>query len=1039
MFNEPIGGACATATHATTMPTYQLSQQRLKCGEVFVWDCVGELFAIECLLCEERPLCTLSEFAEHMDIWHYDWTAEAHASLPDTTTNESCETLPTRWAAVAERISSTNNNTEFGGENIESAAYTVWEIGGEVEVAVAALAESGSCQATAVYENEQSALSRSFDIALRSATDFEETLISTTSSLGAAEVDSKLCVEKTRGNETEGMTVNSAQTDTMAVFMKKRVENPALQRLKTEKLIEIYEKFPELWHKQHKIDLKSETQAKAYRSISLELKQHGINLKPHAVQRRLNMLRKRCRLAKLEELKSHLEGQPYTTSFEFYERLRFLKEHIEPQLCKICNRICKDATKCCASSEGNMPQNGEYMHNKENKERVEEKEDAEAEKVSEKKENTEVAKNDEEIKFLQCMSSEQVSFEVAMENVAGMPPAKTLAANKLECCGNELEIEMPKIGSAYPAQTDTKTFQQNEGNLEATEIAAPTLVVPSGYHTNAEMEPMVEKRNKIRKRNKIEILEVIELPRAYNFNTQEPEVSTSTMSANVSNSPLDVVGMADEKMVSEEYDSSNGDSGILRDLDDQNEVEADNDADIIETESFARLTPDQTHKLIRLYEQYPMLWDPDHADFSTRERRRNAWRQMTSQLNSHFQMRYTWTTVHRKMHDYVKYYKRERQRIEVEGGGTRWCFYDDFAFLGQVLTEQASDAPKLLLTKQQNQKIIKVYDEYPQLWNTQHTQFKRRCLRQGLFKSMSDKLRDAHNINISPLKLKQRIVEFRCTYRIEKERRFAAEQQGEIYKPCYEYYELLNFLDPHVAPFICPKCGVQYKKHTEIERHMRKEHSNKSRRKVDSSTRTPETVPEKKAAALANVCHICGMSFTMLRNLKCHLKRHTNQRTHACAKCPKKFFDAATLRLHERSHTKSRPFICDQCGACYVSGSKLNQHIKRHSNQRDHPCELCGKAFYTAFECERHMRTHMNIREKVCPICGKDFGAGSSYYAHMLLHSDVKRYKCKMCCQQFAQFAGLYKHRRRHHPTEFAKERAKKNGGHAKDEKEETG
>lgn len=46
---------------------------RQRCGTVYTWNCAGELYGIECELCEERPLCALDEFAEHMEIWHSDW------------------------------------------------------------------------------------------------------------------------------------------------------------------------------------------------------------------------------------------------------------------------------------------------------------------------------------------------------------------------------------------------------------------------------------------------------------------------------------------------------------------------------------------------------------------------------------------------------------------------------------------------------------------------------------------------------------------------------------------------------------------------------------------------------------------------------------------------------------------------------------------------------------------------------------------------------------------------------------------------------
>ena len=132
-FTEDSIGACAVATSPTTISTVQAYQQRIKCGEVFIWDCVGELFAIECLLCEEHPLCTLSEFAEHMDIWHYDWTAEAHASLPDTTTTaDGCDLLPKQWmeldsspAAEERHTNLLSDSNHFVDDNSDSETVSM--------------------------------------------------------------------------------------------------------------------------------------------------------------------------------------------------------------------------------------------------------------------------------------------------------------------------------------------------------------------------------------------------------------------------------------------------------------------------------------------------------------------------------------------------------------------------------------------------------------------------------------------------------------------------------------------------------------------------------------------------------------------------------------------------------------------------------------------------------------------------------------------------------------------------------------------------
>ncbi|XP_018784285.1 PREDICTED: uncharacterized protein LOC108966029 [Bactrocera latifrons] len=1130
-FTGDFTRACAAATTPIAMTAIKANQQRIKCGEVFIWDCVGELFAIECLLCEEHPLCTLSEFAEHMDIWHYDWTAEAHASLPDTTTTaDGCELLPKQWTEIESSAAAEERHTDMlsDGNSFEDN-YSDSET---ISMASDSL-ETRSWHATSLLESDYSVAIMQNVTAVSSTETFEELLYGAEVGVWDNVNDlrsGEAYVERAQSNEAEELAADSAQANTMGTIVKKRVENPLLNRFRTEKLIEIYEKFPELWHKDERSSQKPETQAKAYHSISQKLKKVGIHLKTAAVQRRLNALRKRYRLEKLEELKAHLKGQIYESSFEYYAHLQFLREHIEPELCKICMRICKDAKECCEGAEETrtekLPINNEASESgvvvaegregsearcvvkealqadeesikesnaesnegsneKSNEKSIEENiessnegstertNEASSEEIREEnsEERNEVQHSVNEI-TLQLSKSAAEQFEVMVEEILKSEHAMqeaNLETSELEIESNEFEpvdttlnevvmaIEQTNGNPEGPmlqenfevnenpnasvkdsmelvAVVDTTkklheaiTFlEQSEGSLEGS-ILQDILKVDRNQNESVKESRLP--RRSLRNRSKVQILEVLELPRMQPFKAQELAISTSTPHGQQAVGINECMSTADENMASEEYDSSNGDSGILRDYDEQPDAET-NHAN--ETGSFARLTAEQTHKLIELYGQHPLLWDPDHADFRARAQRRNVWRQITAQLNGHFQKRYTWTKVHRKMHDYIKYYRRERQRIELEGGCTRWCFYDDFAFLNEVLAEQSSEASKLLLNKQHNMKIIEVYAAHPQLWDTNHALYKRRRLRQSIFKAISDQLRDAHNINISALKLKQRIVEFRCTYRMEKERRCATEQRGETYEPCYEYYQLLSFLDAHIAPFQCAECSAQFKKHTEIERHMRQAHS-KNKKKTIVKQRAELLAHDAKLVTLENVCHICGIGFTLSRNLMCHLKRHTNQREYQCVHCPKKFFDGATLRVHERSHTKSRPYVCEQCGASYATGSKLNQHLKRHSGQRDFTCELCDKAFFTAFECERHMRTHMNIREKVCPICGRDFGVGSGYYAHMLLHTGVKRYKCTMCGKQFAQFAGLYKHRKRYHPKEFALERAKKNGRVAKE------
>ncbi|KAL7742823.1 hypothetical protein ACLKA6_019629 [Drosophila palustris] len=430
-----------------------------------------------------------------------------------------------------------------------------------------------------------------------------------------------------------------------------------------------------------------------------------------------------------------------------------------------------------------------------------------------------------------------------------------------------------------------------------------------------------------------------------------------------------------------------------------------------------RLSLQQTNKLIELYQSHPNLWDPNHLDYHARKQRRQSWHNIAAELNDYSMgsSRYSWQMLHRKLTDYTKYYRRERQREalaeEGEGEGTRWSFYDAFSFLDDVLPISCV-LQKSLQQRDSNLKIIQVYQSYEQLWCTNHPDYTKRKQRQRQLESLCTRLQEECNLQITVERLKNRLIEFRCQYRQCKESRQAALKLGVNWQPTYEYYQQLQFLELHVSPFNCIYCPASFKRRTDFLRHQRNVHLEEDELQGHLRKRRA-----KRGAAVNNplehICHICAMKFSLRTSLLAHLRRHLGQRTHACQECPKKFFNSTSLRVHQRSHTKELPYVCEHCARGFVNASKLNQHVKRHAEKRDYPCSRCDKAFYTAHERDRHLRAHLNIRDKVCPYCSRAFVVGSAYYAHLNLHRGEKRYSCSNCGQRFAQYAGLYKHRKR--------------------------
>ena len=318
-----------------------------------------------------------------------------------------------------------------------------------------------------------------------------------------------------------------------------------------------------------------------------------------------------------------------------------------------------------------------------------------------------------------------------------------------------------------------------------------------------------------------------------------------------------------------------------------------------------------------------------------------------------------------------------------------------------------------------NFKIIAIYETLPQLWNIKHQDFNKRNIKQRNIELMCNRLQEENNLQITSERLKNRLIELRAQYRAAKKQRLKCEKNQQKFFTDFEFYEALKFLDDHIDPFICKPCKMEFKKLTDYNHHLKRQHESKKVLRNKPLSQLPHE-PEQDGL-LENVCHICGIKFTTRSNLVNHVKRHEGIRNYACPICPKKFFASHSLKVHIRSHTKECPYTCEKCGMSFVSASKLNQHMKRHSNKKDYACNYCPKAFYTAFERDRHERRHLNIRDKACPICGKTFVAGSSYYAHKMLHSETKRFKCDKCNMEFAQYAGLYKHRKRHHGMEELK------------------
>ncbi|XP_063704606.1 zinc finger protein 271-like [Culicoides brevitarsis] len=274
-------------------------------------------------------------------------------------------------------------------------------------------------------------------------------------------------------------------------------------------------------------------------------------------------------------------------------------------------------------------------------------------------------------------------------------------------------------------------------------------------------------------------------------------------------------------------------------------------------------------------------------------------------------------------------------------------------------------------------------------------------------------------------------------------------------KEILKHTEIHHDLEPF--PDQCQHCQKQFPCQSLLERHLRQQCENDSKRFVCSScpqkffwpdslqihTKIYHEEEEKRKFCCAICsrlfqraehlqrhlaihnpvaqkfeCNVCKKLFKRKDNLGVHMKIHEPNREikseFLCTFCGKSFSNSSNLIVHTRRHTGDKPYKCDMCEKAFPRSSDLQTHRRTHTGEKPFVCETCGKAFSRSNKLLRHERIHKNIRPYQCPHCERSFTQSNDLTLHIRRHTGEKPFQCEVCDKKFIHGTALKTHKKQH-------------------------
>ncbi len=212
----------------------------------------------------------------------------------------------------------------------------------------------------------------------------------------------------------------------------------------------------------------------------------------------------------------------------------------------------------------------------------------------------------------------------------------------------------------------------------------------------------------------------------------------------------------------------------------------------------------------------------------------------------------------------------------------------------------------------------------------------------------------------------------------------------------------------------CTVCGLKYRSQSELKYHMGK-HTGELPYKCRKCNKRYKTEEERdthdKTSHRQYMCEVCGYNARIPRDMRDHLRIHTQEKPFQCTQCDKTFGRKINLSAHLKAiHANVRPYQCSYCGSSFKTGPDLRLHERRHTGERPYKCTYCDKRFFASSDLKIHTRTHTGEKPYKCQFCDKAFVESANRKAHEMIHTGEKPHKCDKCPAGFIRADFLRKH-----------------------------